>query len=65
MLTSERIKTAREAVNETQAEFAVRFGVNQSTIARWETVRPPEHWAACKEIERILDEMDAARVAAQ
>jgi transcriptional regulator with XRE-family HTH domain len=36
-MTSEDIKSARAELGESQAEFARRFGVAQSTVHRWET----------------------------
>lgn len=36
-MTSEEIRAARAELGESQAEFARRFGVNQSTVHRWET----------------------------
>jgi DNA-binding transcriptional regulator YiaG len=35
-MTNEAIKAARASLGESQEEFARRFGVHQSTIARWE-----------------------------
>ena len=31
------VKALREHLNETQAEFAARFGVDQGTVSNWET----------------------------
>jgi DNA-binding transcriptional regulator YiaG len=36
MLLGWQIKAARQRLGENQTEFAARFGVDQSTIARWE-----------------------------
>jgi DNA-binding transcriptional regulator YiaG len=36
MLTNDDLKAARCLLKESQAAFAVRFGVNQTTITRWE-----------------------------
>jgi len=33
----QRFKRARRKLGETQAVFAARFGVDQSTIAKWES----------------------------
>lgn len=49
---------ARHRIGESQTAFAARFGVNQSTLDRWET-RVPAHGAARKLIERVLNEMVA------
>ena len=41
----QRFKRARRKLGETQAAFAERFGVDQSTIAKWEANRqvPDSH----------------------
>jgi transcriptional regulator with XRE-family HTH domain len=37
------IRRLREAVSETQGQFATRFGVEQPTVSRWErAISPPE-----------------------
>lgn len=41
MITAADIQKARAAANESQATFGARFGVDQSTIHRWETEGPP------------------------
>ena len=48
------IREAREKVGESQAAFGARFGVDQSTICRWETDGPPSRGPARKAIEREL-----------
>lgn len=58
-ITGETIKAAREALKETQAAFAERFGVNQSTIDRWESKGPPGKGTASRAIERVLSEVGA------
>jgi DNA-binding transcriptional regulator YiaG len=40
MIEAADIKRAREQVGETQAVFARRFGIDQSTLHRWETDGP-------------------------
>ncbi|MGA0564141.1 helix-turn-helix domain-containing protein [Ancylobacter sp. VNQ12] len=40
-ITAEHIRAARTAANESQAAFGARFGVDQSTVHRWETDGPP------------------------
>lgn len=51
------IRRAREKVGESQAAFAVRFDVDQSTVHRWETKGPPTRGpvrrALASEISRI------------
>ena len=38
MVSAAQIRKARSDLGETQSEFAKRFGVDQSTISRWEEV---------------------------
>lgn len=54
MVTAEMIRTAREGVGESQTKFGERFGVDQSTVHRWETEGPPTRGPARKAIEREL-----------
>lgn len=42
MVTAETIRTLRSGLKESQAVFAKRFGVHQSTVDRWETDGLPE-----------------------
>lgn len=41
MVTAATIRKARAKLGESQAKFAERFGVNQSTVNRWEDKGPP------------------------
>ena len=54
MVTAQQILNARNALGESQAAFAERFGVHQTTIHRWETSGPREGGAARKAIELVL-----------
>ena len=56
MVTAELIRSARERLGESQAAFGERFGVNQSTVDRWETNGPPSRGTARRVIERFLSE---------
>lgn len=56
-ITPEMVKAARERLAESQAAFAERFGVDQSTVHRWETEGPPERGAAGKMLELVLTEI--------
>lgn len=56
-ITPEMVKAAREKLGETQAQFAERFGVYQTTVHRWETDGPPGRGAAGKAIRRVLEEI--------
>lgn len=61
LITGDMVKSARNGLGESQAAFGARFGVNQSTVARWETEGPPKGGAAGKMIERVLAEVGAVR----
>lgn len=54
MATAKQIRAARESAGETQAEFGRRFGVDQSTIHRWETDGVPNRGSACVLIDQFL-----------
>lgn len=63
MFTGPDIKKARELLGESQQEFGDRFGVDQSTVARWEQDGPPKRGPGRMAIQRVLDELasEAAR----
>ena len=54
-----RLKAAREALGETQDAFSGRFGVDQSTLHRWETDGPSDRGSARTLIEKTLLELEA------
>lgn len=54
MVTAEQIRGARERLKESQIEFGRRFGVDQSTIHRWETNGPPQRGSAKLLIDQFL-----------
>ena len=56
-ITPEVVKAARERVGESQTAFAARFGVDQTTVHRWETKGVPSRGAAGKAIERVLSDL--------
>ena len=56
MITADQIKRARERLAESQIEFAVRFGVHQGTVSRWELGRPPKRGPAKKMLEVVIAE---------
>lgn len=56
-VTPDKIKTARENRGETQEVFGRRFGVDQSTVHRWETEGVPNRGPARQLIERVLAEL--------
>ena len=63
MLGPDSIKAAREKVGESQDTFGRRFGVDQSTIQRWETKGAPTRGSARMAIERVLVEINAPHLA--
>lgn len=63
MVTSEDIRRARADLEESQADFGKRFGVDQSTIHRWETEGPPERGTAKIVIEQVLGILSPAHQA--
>jgi DNA-binding transcriptional regulator YiaG len=65
MLTGAEIKRVREALDESQQTFGNRFGVDQSTVHRWEEYGPPARGAALKSLERTLPELRKKIPAAQ
>lgn len=54
MVDLNSVRAAREKVRESQADFGRRFGVDQSTIARWEGDGIPKRGPARIAIEREL-----------
>lgn len=64
MMTSDDIKRVRLARKESQEAFAVHFGVDQSTIHRWETVGVPDRGAAAVGIRKVLSDLEATQGAA-
>ena len=59
-ITAEIIRKARHDLRETQAAFAERFGVNQSTIHHWETEGLPARGGpSCKLVELVLQAIGA------
>ena len=56
MISARKIKEARKDLGESQAVFGVRFGVDQSTIHRWETKKPPQSGPAAKLLHQFLSE---------
>lgn len=58
-ITGDTIKAACLSLGESQVAFGARFGVNQSTVDRWEANGPPSKGAAGKMIERVLIDLGA------
>jgi DNA-binding transcriptional regulator YiaG len=53
-MTPESIKAARIRLGESQRQFGRRFGVDQSTIQRWETNGPPDRGPARTLLDTVL-----------
>lgn len=56
MITSDDIRRARQLRKESQWAFAAHFGVDQSTIHRWETVGVPDGLVSIG-IEKVLTDL--------
>jgi DNA-binding transcriptional regulator YiaG len=56
-VTGSQIRKIREARGETQAVFGTHFGVDQSTIHRWETNGITDRGVTRLAIERVLSEL--------
>lgn len=63
MVTGEMITAARVRLGESQAQFAKRFGVNQSTLHRWEAKGPPTGGTALRVIEQVIAQISEAEAA--
>lgn len=60
MLTGEDIRRTRERLGESQGTFGARFGVDQSTVHRWETGGVPTRGTTRMAIERVLADLSTA-----
>jgi DNA-binding transcriptional regulator YiaG len=58
MISGARIKRLRERLGESQAEFARRFRVDQSTVHRWEIAGGPARGPAALAVEQIIRELE-------
>lgn len=65
MVTARDIRRARKKLEESQAKFAKRFGVNQSTVDRWEEVGPPENGPAAILLSQFIRRVNGAGVPAE
>jgi DNA-binding transcriptional regulator YiaG len=54
------VRALRVSLKESQAAFAARFGVDQSTVARWEIDGLPSRGTARKAVEKLADEIARA-----
>lgn len=62
MTISNDIKRVREERKESQEAFAGHFGVDQTTIHRWETGGVPSRGPAAALIERVLADLGHTKV---
>ena len=57
MVTADELKAARLALGDSQEAFGSRFGVDQSTVHRWETEGPPMRGPARILISQLIDQI--------
>ncbi len=57
MTTGKIIRAERLALGESQIKFARRFGIDQTTLSKWETRGPPTRGPGLKLVERVLAEL--------
>ena len=57
MITAYDIKKARTRLGESQHAFSKRFGVDQSTVHRWETRGLPKGGTSPMIVARLLSEL--------
>lgn len=58
-LSGDELKATRERLGESQSQFGERFGVDQSTIHRWETDGISDRGTTKLAVERVLAELPA------
>lgn len=51
------VQTIREALGESQTRFGERFGVDQTTVHRWEKNGLPARGAARHAVEKLATEL--------
>jgi DNA-binding transcriptional regulator YiaG len=56
-VTAADIRAARARIDETQSQFAIRFGVDRSTIAAWEKHGAPSRGAAKLLISKTIGDI--------
>lgn len=56
-MNGEQIKAVRANLKESQAVFAERFGVDQSTVHRWEENGIPDRGTTAVLIEKVFAEL--------
>jgi len=65
MFDAVQIKEMRARLGESQVVFGARFGVDQSTVHRWETETPPKRGPALLALRALKSELDKAPQAAE
>lgn len=63
MVTSEQIVTTRKRLRKSQGELAADFGVNLTTVWRWENEGVPEQGVASKALEKWVSDNSEPGVA--
>lgn len=58
-LSGDDLRAARERLGESQAQFGERFGVDQSTIHRWETDGISDRGTTKLAVERVLADISS------
>jgi len=53
------VRALRVSLKESQTAFAERFGVDQSTVARWEIDGLPTRGTARRAVEKLAEELRA------
>jgi transcriptional regulator with XRE-family HTH domain len=56
-ITAADLRRARKRLNETQAQFAARFGVDRSTYTGWEGKKFPTEGTAPRVIAQVLADL--------
>jgi transcriptional regulator with XRE-family HTH domain len=56
-IKNHEIRAIRSALKETQTVFAARFGIDQTTLSRWETRGVPNDAITRFWVEKILQDM--------
>ena len=64
MIDGDHIKKVRAALGESQAQFAKRFGVNQSTVDRWESAGVTDRGVTEIAVRQVLASIERDEAAA-
>ena len=56
-IKNHKIRAIRDALEENQTVFAARFGIDQTTLSRWETRGVPNDTITRFWVEKILQDM--------